>query len=325
MNKFLSSISSGGVTKEEVLQIIEETSVTYNDDSSVSINNSANASIYTLPTVGGVAGNSVVVGADGKHLIFANTGGGGGGVQNPMSVDLDAGAFNINNVESLTSNYIDTDNITPKTGSSILVSGDLNLNSNGLTRVDKITCLTTATPSVDLKLDLIPSSQGTANQVLSRSPLFDPANSSTYKLVWQTIAGGGGGVQNPMSVDLDGGNFSINNVESITSNYIDTDNITPKTGSSILVNGDLNLNSNGLTRVDTLYCTAANVARMSLSDWSQDGMPKMVTSTNLVPSGHQPCCQPCYQPCCQVGVLATFPVLRTCFIPLATGTNWAFK
>ena len=133
MNKFLASISSGGVTKEEVLQIIEETSVVYNDDSSVNINNSANASIYTLPTVGGVAGNSVVVGADGKHLIFANTGGGGGGVQNPMSVDLDAGAFNINNVESLTSNYIDTDNITPKTGSSILVNGDLNLNSNGLT------------------------------------------------------------------------------------------------------------------------------------------------------------------------------------------------
>ena len=66
MNKFLSSISSGGVTKEEVLQIIEETSVVYNDDSSVSINNSANASIYTLPTVGGVAGNSVVVGADGN-------------------------------------------------------------------------------------------------------------------------------------------------------------------------------------------------------------------------------------------------------------------
>ena len=46
MNKFLSSISNGGVTKEEVLQIIEDTSVTYNEDSTVSINNSSNASIY---------------------------------------------------------------------------------------------------------------------------------------------------------------------------------------------------------------------------------------------------------------------------------------
>jgi hypothetical protein len=70
MNKFLASTSSGGISEERVREIVDETAVVYNNDSSVSINNSANASIYTLPTVGGVAGNSVVVGADGKHLVF---------------------------------------------------------------------------------------------------------------------------------------------------------------------------------------------------------------------------------------------------------------
>ena len=99
MNKFLSSISNGGVTKEEVLQIIEETSVTYNDDSSVSINNSSNASLYTLPTVGGVAGNSVVVGADGKHLVFANAG--SNGLTNPLTDVLDCGNNSIVNIYRL--------------------------------------------------------------------------------------------------------------------------------------------------------------------------------------------------------------------------------
>ena len=93
MNKFLQS-SSSGISEERIREIIDETSVVYNDDSSVSINNSSNASLYTLPTVGGVAGNSVVVGADGKTLIFANAGG-ANGVSNPMTDVLNANGNSI--------------------------------------------------------------------------------------------------------------------------------------------------------------------------------------------------------------------------------------
>ena len=89
MNKFLTSSSSGGISEDRVREIIEDTSVIYNNDSSVSINNSSNASLYTLPTVGGVPGNSVVVSQDSKHLVFANAG--SSGLTNPLVDSLDAG------------------------------------------------------------------------------------------------------------------------------------------------------------------------------------------------------------------------------------------
>ena len=94
MNKFLASTSSGGVSEERIREIIDESAVTYNDDSSVSINNGANASMYTLPTTSGIPGNSVVVGSDGKHLIFANAGG-VNGVSNPMTDVLNANGNSI--------------------------------------------------------------------------------------------------------------------------------------------------------------------------------------------------------------------------------------
>ena len=92
MNKFLQS-SSSGISEERVREIVDETAVVYNNDSSVSINNSSNASLYTLPTVGGVAGNSVVVGADGKHLVFANAG--SNGLTNPLTDVLNANGNSI--------------------------------------------------------------------------------------------------------------------------------------------------------------------------------------------------------------------------------------
>ena len=93
MNKFLSSSSSGGISEDRVREIIEDISVIYNNDSSVSINNSSNASLYTLPTVGGVPGNSVVVSQDSKHLVFANAG--SSGITNPLVDSLDAGGNGI--------------------------------------------------------------------------------------------------------------------------------------------------------------------------------------------------------------------------------------
>jgi hypothetical protein len=97
MNKFLASTSSGGISEERVREIVDEKAVVYNNDSSVSINNSANASIYTLPTVGGVAGNSVVVGADGKHLVFTTL----TGLTNPLTDVLDANGNSIVNIHRL--------------------------------------------------------------------------------------------------------------------------------------------------------------------------------------------------------------------------------
>jgi hypothetical protein len=180
-------------------------------------------------------------------MVWANQSGGGGGVTNPMSVDLDAGGFNINNVETITCNYVDTNNIVPKTGSSILVSGDINLNSNGILRCDRITGYTTAIPSVDLKLDLIPSTQGTANQVLARDPAFNPSNPATHKLVWQTPAGGSG-VTNPMTANLDGGNYTITNLSSLTSTELKTTSIALSSGtiiqtSPLAVNTQLKVNA----------------------------------------------------------------------------------
>jgi len=65
-----------------------------------------------------------------------------------------------------------------------------------------------------LKLDLMPSTQGLPNQVLSRSPTFDPNNPNTHKLTWQTISAGG--VQNPMTTNLDCNNKNLTNVNTIS-------------------------------------------------------------------------------------------------------------
>ena len=56
----------------------------------------------------------------------------------------------------------------------------------------------------------MPSTQGLPNQVLSRSPTFDPNNPNTHKLTWQTISATSG-VQNPMTSNLNCNNFNLTN------------------------------------------------------------------------------------------------------------------
>ena len=249
MNKFLSSFTNS-VSKEEVLQIIEDTSVTYNEDKSVSINDSKNTTIYTLPTTAGVPGNSVVVGPDGNSLIFANSG--GGGVQNPMTSNLNCNNFFVTscagvvaplnatmfiaaaNIDFERSNLIDINQIqgiTVNNRTTLRVMGDLLINDN----IDML-----AHPmfnildlrSVDaLKLDLMPSTQGLPNQVLSRNPAFDPNNANTHKLTWQTLSSGG--VNNPMTSNLNGGNFTITNLSSLTSSEINVSSINLASGTII--------------------------------------------------------------------------------------------
>ena len=249
MNKFLSSFTNS-VSKEEVLQIIEDTSVTYNEDKSVSINDSKNTTIYTLPTTAGVPGNNVVVGPDGNTLIFANSG--GGGVQNPMTSNLNCNNFFVTscagvvaplnttmfiaaaNIDFERSNLIDINQIqgiTVNNRTTLRVMGDLLINDN----IDML-----AHPmfnildlrSVDaLKLDLMPSTQGLPNQVLSRNPAFDPNNANTHKLTWQTLSSGG--VNNPMTSNLNGGNFTLTNLSSLTSSAINVSSINLASGTII--------------------------------------------------------------------------------------------
>jgi hypothetical protein len=152
--------------------------------------------------------NDEPVGTTGQALIL-----GAGGVvaysdvlTNPLTADLQADGFNIVNIESVSATYVDTDNINPKVGTHINVLANLDLNSNGLTRVDRITCRTTASPSADLKLDLVPATVGTANQVLARDPAFDPAGSGHTKTVWLDA------VLNPMTSNLDVNGYNLTNV-----------------------------------------------------------------------------------------------------------------
>jgi hypothetical protein len=190
---------------------------------------------------------------------------------NPLTADLQADGFNIVNIESVSATYVDTDNLNPRIGTHINVLANLDLNSNGITRIDRITCRTTSSPSADLKLDLVPADMGLANQVLARDPNFDPAGSSNTKTVWLDA------VLNPMTANLNVNGFSLTNVlgigatnggvaninlngdiKSVVGNYIS--GITNLIGYSNTINiqGDvkitdsLDLSNNNINRVEVL-------------------------------------------------------------------------
>ena len=191
---------------------------------------------------------------------------------NPLTADLSANGFNITNVESVSATYVDTDNINPKVGTEINVLANLDLNSNGLTRVDRITCRTTASPSADLKLDLVPATVGTANQVLARDPNFNPAGSGNTKTVWLDA------VLNPMTDNLNVNGYSLTNVlgigatnggvaninlngdiKSVVGNYIS--GITNLIGYSNTINiqGDVKI-------TDSLDLSTKNINRVEVLD-----------------------------------------------------------
>lgn len=166
-----------------------------------------NVNMLTMSN-GLIFNNDEPVGTTGQALIL-----GAGGIvaysdvlTNPLTADLQADGFNIVNIESVSATYVDTDNINPKTGTHINVLANLDLNSNGLLRVDRITCRTTASPSADLKLDLVPAGVGLANQVLARDPNFDPAGAGNTKTVWLDA------VLNPMTANLNVNGYSLTNV-----------------------------------------------------------------------------------------------------------------
>ena len=286
MNKFLSS-SSSGISEDRVREIIEDISVIYNDDSSVSINNSANASIYTLPTVSGVAGNSVVVGADGKHLVFTTL----TGLTNPLTDVLNANGNSIVGIyrlsgtglgpELLIDSHVNMLNYTMKNLTSIqgsggkleLISSNLHMNSgiiynassivgaglnndllisgsitlNGDINMDNFTLNNVRNVNKSsINFSLIPATAGSPGQVLTRASNFDIKDPLTAQLVWTTPSGGG--VQNPMTVDLNGGGLNITNLSSLTTTELKVSSINLASGtiiqtSPLAVNTQLKVNN----------------------------------------------------------------------------------
>lgn len=203
-------------------------------------NNINNVNTLTMSS-GLIFNNDEPIGTTGQALILS-----AGGVvaysdvlTNPLALDLQANGLNILNAETVESNYIDTNNINPRIGTTINVLGNFDMNSNGLTRVDTITCRTTANPSVDLKLDLVPATLGTANQVLARNPSFNPAGSGFTKTVWLDA------VLNPMNANLNANSNTITNLSGIGS---------PNGGlDTLILNGDIKSNAgnfiSGITNI----------------------------------------------------------------------------
>ena len=92
----------------------------------------------------------------------------------------------------------------------IKIITSLNLLGNVISNVGSLTAYS---PTAHLNLDFIPTTAGTANQVLSRDSKYNPSNPNTHKLVWADP--GSGFVTNPLSIDLSGDFKNINLVNTI--------------------------------------------------------------------------------------------------------------
>jgi len=224
-----------------------------------------------------------------------------------ITTKLDLLSNHIDRVEVLDVNYI-----TSNTNNIVRFSKEVNM-------LDLLVCfgnilmnyktiyyvqsLIASTGSAVLNLDMIPATQGTAGQVLARDPAFNPANPATHKLVWQTPSGGGGGVTNPMTANLQGAGYSIYNA-----NVVESKSINIMTGG-----GGIGCNSGGFAvpivwglalkistapfyqTFNTDYITPATNLGITIDSKAPDGItdskitlsaPNIIlnNSTNLAPS-----------------------------------------
>ena len=202
MNKFLSSFSSG-ISEDRVREIIEDTSVIYNDDSSVSINNSANASIYTLPTVGGVAGNSVVVGADGKHLVFTTL----TGLTNPLVDVLNANGNSIVGIYRLSGTGL---------GPDLLIDSHVNMLNYTMKNLTSI-------QGSGGKLELINSNLHMNSGVIYNASAVVGAGLNNDLLLSGSIT---------LNGDINMANFTLNNVRNVSKSSINLSLIPATAGSA---------------------------------------------------------------------------------------------
>ena len=233
-----------------------------------------------------------------KKITNINTITGEGGNLKTSNLDLQN-----NNILGVNSIY--TTGITSSTGAIAVTSilnlfNDINMDNNDIFNVDRIT---TSHAGVSINLDLVPATEGKASQVLARDPSFDPLNFNTHKLVWQTPSGGGGGVTNPMTANLQANEYNIYNA-----NIVECKNINIMAGGSGLscVNGSfavpitwglaLKLSTSPFYQTfNTDYITPATNAGLTLDSKLQDGITdskitlssptiNINNSTNLAPS-----------------------------------------
>ena len=150
-------------------------------------------------------------------------GGGGGGVTNPLSEDIDGNNKNLlflNDVHlrRLYNNTYPPANYIDVYGILRFFSSWIDMQSAPIYNVNSLTC---SLNNIPIHLDLVPLSSGTPNQVLSRDPNYDPNNTLTHRLVWQTISGSGG-VSNPLTSNLNCNNFNLTNVNTISGQAINS-------------------------------------------------------------------------------------------------------
>jgi len=175
---------SGGGTKHNIggVDTINSNTISINDATSAFTSTITGGTqtadlAYTLPVVAPTAGQ--VLSSDASGVMSWITGGGGGSVDNPMTVDLDAGNFAINDIGSLT----------------------LNDSTQSFT-----TSLACTAQTADIAYTL-PGTAPTAGQVLS--------SDASGAMSWIANGSGSGDVKNPMIADLDGGQYAITNVTGI--------------------------------------------------------------------------------------------------------------
>lgn len=200
-------------------------------------------------------------------------------VFNPVEENINVNGKNINTVEVLDVNYITSNvdgivrfNSPTHILNNLDVFGNIVLDYKSIFNVER---LTASHAGVSLNLDIIPETEGKAGQVLGRNPAYDPLNPATHKLVW--TAPGGTGLTNPLESDLDANGFNITNIESLSSNYIDVNNLIPLVGSVISVQSDLDLINNGLRRVNKILCRSSTSVDLKL-----DLIPDTIGSANQV-------------------------------------------
>ena len=242
--------------------------------SSLNANNFNITNLNAIQLTNGLYFSSAFVPEE-NHVLYVAFGGAGPiidykkAVFNPVEENI-----NMNDKSITNNNNIETKGISSSTGTIAVTSilnmfNDINMDSNDIFNVDR---LTTTHAGISLNLDMIPATEGKANQYLARDPSYSPGNFATHKLVWQTPSGGGGGVQNPMNTILDCNGYGLVNVSSLTSQNSGTFNI--------LLNGNIISNvGNSLSGITNL--TGFN-ATMTLN--GEIKIASIFKSNNISPS-----------------------------------------
>lgn len=130
--------------------------------------------------------------------------------------------FNVNTIQT---NIIEGINSVLSVYGDVTILNSLNLSGNEIKQVGSLKAYA---PTTTLNLDFIPTSSGTANQVLSRDSKYNPSLPYTHKLVWADPASGF--VTNPLTADL---NANLKNISLV--DKLSLTSITPTDSKGITI------------------------------------------------------------------------------------------